>query len=150
MATFGIRLPNRERPKAELAEAEQKPDGWRPVLSALRDSAREPAAGIRLRRMQEFATWGSRQQCPRTAQDLLDLSFEQSFFLMVVCDHLENLRVLQLSSEHIVLIALAYAVASAASNAEMLVPSVPIVGAKWNPFETWVAPDFDSCRKRNK
>jgi hypothetical protein len=49
---------------------------------------------------------------------------------MVVCDHLENLRVLQLSSEHIVLIALAYAVASAASNAEMLVPSVPIVGAK--------------------
>jgi hypothetical protein len=47
----------------------------------------------------------------RTAQDLLDLSFEQSFFLMVVCDLSENLRVLQLSFEHIVLIALARAVA---------------------------------------
>jgi hypothetical protein len=47
----------------------------------------------------------------RTSQDLLDLCFEESFFLMVVCDLLKNLRVLQLSFQHILLIALAYAVA---------------------------------------
>ena len=47
----------------------------------------------------------------RTAQDLLDLGFQQSFFLMVVCDLLQNLRVLQLSFQHILLIALAHAVA---------------------------------------
>jgi len=47
----------------------------------------------------------------RTSQDLLDLGFKQSFFLMVVRDLLKNLRVLQLSFQHILLIALAYAVA---------------------------------------
>ena len=47
----------------------------------------------------------------RTAQELLDLGFKQSFFLMVVRDLLQNLRVLQLSFQHILLIALADAVA---------------------------------------
>ena len=47
----------------------------------------------------------------RAAQELLDLGFKQSFFLMVVCDLLKNLRVLQLSFQHILLIALAHAVA---------------------------------------
>ena len=32
-----------------------------------------------------------------SSQELLDLGFKQSFFLMVVCDLLKNLRVLQLS-----------------------------------------------------
>jgi len=45
----------------------------------------------------------------RTSQDLLDLGFKQSLFLMVVRDLLKNLRVLQLSFQHILLIALAYA-----------------------------------------
>ena len=45
------------------------------------------------------------------SQDLLDLGFKQSFFLMVVCDLLKNLGVLQLSFQHILLIALAHAVA---------------------------------------
>src|SRR2546429_3802136 len=47
----------------------------------------------------------------RSYQDLLDLGFKQSFFLMVVCDLLKNLRVLQLSFQHILLIALAHAIA---------------------------------------
>src|SRR5207237_4248138 len=45
------------------------------------------------------------------SQDLLDLGFKQSFFLMVVCDLLNNLRVLQLSFQHILLIAVTHAVA---------------------------------------
>src|SRR5260370_24180482 len=48
----------------------------------------------------------------RASQDLFDLGFKQSFFLMVVCDLLKNLRVLQLSFQHILLIALPYPVAS--------------------------------------
>src|SRR5713101_1541082 len=47
----------------------------------------------------------------RASQDLLDLGFKQSFFLMVVCDLLKNLRVLQLSFQHILLIALAHTIA---------------------------------------
>jgi len=46
-----------------------------------------------------------------TSQELLNLSFKQSFFLMVVGDLLKNLRVLQLSFQHILLIALTHAVA---------------------------------------
>ena len=42
----------------------------------------------------------------RASRGLLDLGFKQSFFLMVVCDLLKGLRVLQLSFQHILLIAL--------------------------------------------
>jgi len=44
-------------------------------------------------------------------QDLLDLRLKQSFFLMVVCDLLKNLRVLQLSLQHILLVTLTHAIA---------------------------------------
>jgi hypothetical protein len=47
----------------------------------------------------------------RSPQGLLDLGFKQSFFLMVMCDLLQNLRVLQLGFQDILLIALAHAVA---------------------------------------
>ena len=47
----------------------------------------------------------------RSSQELLDLGFQQSFFLMVVRDFLKNLRVLQLSFQHILLITLTHAVA---------------------------------------
>ena len=46
-----------------------------------------------------------------TAQDLLDLRLKQSFFLMVMCNLLQNLRVLQLRLKNILLIALAHPVA---------------------------------------
>jgi len=42
---------------------------------------------------------------------LLDLSFQQPFFLMVMSDFLKNLRVLQLGFQDILLVTLAYAVA---------------------------------------
>jgi len=42
---------------------------------------------------------------------LLDLSFEQPFFLMVMRDFLKNLRMLQLGFQDILLVTLAYAVA---------------------------------------